>query len=265
MYAINPNDDIIKNLEYSTRLTYINSHRYLEKCQDREPVIFRGMAKRKTVNICKEQGRDFYYIDTGYLGNIQTTKKDFHRIVKNNVQHMHVNYNMPSIRFDKLVERYRYLEFKNWKKNGKAILVVVPSEKPCKFYGVDKTLWLEQTLSLLKKYTDRPIIVREKQSRNVRADNHLYKQLVTDDIFAVVTYNSIAAVEAIGFGIPAFTAADTAANDFCSKDLSKIEEPYYADTEKIKKWQHWLAYCQYTVIELQTGRAMRIIEDYNLQ
>lgn len=265
MYAINPNDSMIQNLQYNQSLVYINTYRSLINLKDREPVIFRGMAKRKVVDICKSQNRDFYYMDTGYLGNINSTKKDYHRIVKNNVQHTKVNYDMPSYRFENLLKYHPYIKFNGWKKGGKSILVVVPSDKPCKFYNIDKQTWIEQTVSLIKKYTDRQIIIREKQPRNKRATNNLYKQIVQDDVYAIVTYNSIAAIEAICFGIPAFTGQDTAANEMCSKDFSKIESPFYPNRQKVEKWQHWLAFCQYSIRELQTGKAMKTLKEYNLQ
>ena len=92
----------------------------------------------------------------------------------------------------------------------------------------------------------------------------MYKQLSEDNIFALVTYNSIAAIEAIGFGIPAFASAPNAAHDLCSKDITNIEMPYYADKQKVEKWQHWLAYCQYSITEMQVGKAFKILQDYNL-
>lgn len=264
MYVINPKDEILPNFALSQKLTYLNTFRELAKIEDREPVMFRGMTQRKTVALCKEQGRDFYYVDTGYLGNSHSLKKEYHRIVKNDVQHTKIKWDMPTDRFKWLSANKRYLKFPGWKKDGRSILVVTPSDKPCKYYGVNKDQWLENTLTTLKQHTDRPIIIREKQPRKVRAEEHLYKQIVEDDIFALVTYNSIAATEAIGFGIPAFTSAPNAANDLCTKDLANIETPYYANTQKVEKWQHWLAYCQYTILEMQVGKAFKILQDYDL-
>ena len=38
------------------------------------PVAFRGMTGLKIVNECAKTGRDYFYIDTGYLGNRQKRK-----------------------------------------------------------------------------------------------------------------------------------------------------------------------------------------------
>lgn len=229
------------------------------------PIAVRGMTKRKIMARCREEGRNFYYIDTGYLGNLGK-RKDYHRVVKNNVQHI-TPINVPSDRWTKLVKHTTTPMYVNgWRKGGKNILVVTPSEKPCKYYGITRNEWLDSTLKKLKKHTDRKIIIRDKPPRRDRVgDNSIYGQLIQDDIFAVVTYNSIAATEAIGFGVPAFAdAPDNAANTLALDDFTKIETPYYPDRQEVDSWLHWLAYCQYTPDELKNGYAYSVQRMYNL-
>lgn len=263
MYAINLNDEYVRLLANTRNPTYIKTYRDLKDKPSSIPVIFRSMAQRKTVNLCKQQERDYYYIDTGYLG-ISHYKK-WHRVVKNGVQHSKINYDMPYDRFKNLSNSKPYLKFLGWKKDGKSILLVTPSEKPCKFYGIQKEEWVNTTIQTLKKHTDRPIILRDKKPRQERIKNTIYNQIQVDDVFAVVVYNSIAAVEAIGYGIPVFTTAPTAADEFCKKDLSEIENPLYENEEKIEKWQHWLAYCQYNTNEMKDGTVFKLIKEYDLK
>lgn len=265
MYAIDPNDGIVQCMQTGTEAEWINSYQELINIPTNIPVIFRSMAQRKTVALCKEQNRDFFYIDTGYIGNLDK-RKNWHRVVKNDMQHYNVRYDLSDDRFKKLIGNRDYLRFKSWKKTGGPVLVVTPSEKPCKFYGINRAQWLEETLSTLKENTDRQIIVRDKAPRRGRIrSNSIYHQFINDDIFAVVTYNSIAATEAIGFGVPCFTTAPNAADPFCLKDLTQIENPLYEDESKVIKWQHWLAYCQYTPKEMREGETMKIIQEYNIQ
>ena len=146
-------------------------------------------------------------------------------------------------------------------------LLVTPSEKPCKFYGITRDDWVTDTIAELKKHTDREIIIRDKGLRRERIrDGSLLTQLNEDDIYAVVTYNSIAATEAVGWGVPAFATAPgaCAAGTLVLNDLSKIESPLYSDPEEVRAWQNWLAYCQYTPLELQSGKAMKMIKEYEL-
>ena len=230
------------------------------------PIAVRGMTKRKIMSSCLDEGRDFYYIDTGYLGNLGK-RKDYHRVVKNNVQHL-TPIEVPDDRFKRLEKNMPAstpLFFKGWRKGGNAILVVTPSEKPCKYYGITRDEWLSTTLETLKKHTDRPIIIRDKPPRRDRVgDSSIYRQMVDEKVFALVTYNSIAATEAVSFGVPAFANAPNAANTVCSNNFSNIETPYYPDREQVLKWLHWLAYCQYDTTELRSGLAYRIQKEFNL-
>lgn len=263
--AIDSDDSIVKCLAEGSDAEFIPNYKSLKNIDSNIPVIFRSMTQRKTVQICESQNRDYYYIDTGYIGNLEK-RKNWHRIVKNGMQHSVPRYDLPSDRFDKITNGKDYLTFPGWKKKGSAILVVTPSDKPCLFYGINRDQWVKETLQTLKENTNRPIIIRDKGLRRERiGKNSIYHQLENDNIFAVVTYNSIAATEAIGFGIPVFTLAPNVADKFCKKDLTEIENPLYSDPEMIIKWQHWLGYCQYTPDEMLDGTAMKLIKEYDLK
>jgi len=238
--------------------------------QGNAPIAFRGITKRTLIKTCWEIGRDFYFMDTGYFANYATKTnpkavKRWHRIIKNNVQHVGPIKDRPRDRWEKLQKEFPTLNWPGWKKNGSAILVVTPSEKPCKFYGINATEWADQTVNTLKKYTDRPIIVRNKASLRIDRSlrNTIYEQFDVDNIFALVTYNSIAATEAIAYGIPAFTLAPNAASLMCLDDLSKIETPYYPDPTEVDRWCRYLSYGQFNNEELVDGTAWRIFNEYN--
>jgi len=267
--AIGEGDLILKCWVDGAKAEYVTDWKQLHKYPTNVPVAFRGMTGRKIVNECEKQGRDFFYVDTGYFGNNEKRKK-WHRVVKNDMQHKNVRLDLPPDRWAKIQDsqpRQFRIDYQGWKKAPyrKAILVVTPSEKPCKYYGITRDQWVNETLTELKKHTNRPIIIRDKSLRRERVgQGSLFHQLDNDNIFAVVTYNSIAATEAIMYGIPAFTGAPGAADKWCEKDLSKIETPKYSDPNEIKKWLNWLAYCQYTTDEMTNGTALGLIKEYNL-
>jgi len=221
------------------------------------PILIRSMAKRKLIWDCWNNNKTFYYMDSGYVGNYKCAAnkngfKLYHRIVKNDVQHNEI-VDRPSDRWNKLdypIEN---------RKQGKHILLVTPSEKPCKFYHINKKEWLENTISQIKKYTDRPIIIRDKAPRPQRIIKTIFDDLI--NCHALVTYQSIAAIESVLYGVPAFTLAPTAADPVCDKDLSLIETPTVQDKDKIYKWACHLAYGQFHINELKDGTAYRILMD----
>lgn len=222
-----------------------------------EPLVIRGILKHKLIKQCWKDGRDFYYIDSGYFGNGKYAKNPFgnklyHRIVKNDLQHSSV-IERPDDRWLKLG-----LSLSDWRTGGRNILVAAPDEKPCKFYGVDKDTWVSETVATIKQFTDRPVIVRDRAKlRSERITNTLQEAL--SDTFALVTFNSVAATEAIMYGIPAFTLVNNAASPMALQDLSKIETPYYPTMDERYAWACHLAYGQFHVTELKDGSALRIL------
>jgi len=226
-----------------------------------DPIVLRGILKHKIMKQCWADKRTFYYMDTGYFGNERTTQnpsgwKYWHRIVKNNLQHGEI-IARPDDRFKKFNKT-----FSPWKKTGSKILIAAPDEKPCKFYGVDKDQWVADTVAKIKEHTDRPVIVRERAPNRIdRIVTDTLQQALDNDVFALVTYNSVAAIESVFHGIPAFTMAPAnAASPVCLQDLSKIESPYYADKDKLYAWGCHLAYGQFHVSELKSGTALELLE-----
>jgi hypothetical protein len=222
------------------------------------PLLIRSMGKKKLIHWCWKNNYDFYYMDSGYVGNYKCKTnprgwKVWHRIVRNDVQHSSI--------IERPDDRWRKLDYKIYnRKQGSHILLVTPSEKPCKFYGIDLESWKKETIEEIKKYTDRPIIIREKTDRPTRLSKTIFQDL--ENCHAVVTYQSIAAVESVLHGVPAFTLAPTAADPVCDKDLSNIENPLWEDLDTRTKWAHHLAYGQYHNHELESGKAYRmLIED----
>ena len=181
----------------------------------------------------------------------------FLNYIKNNLQHSDI--------INRPIDRWSSFNRKllPWKKTGRKILVAKPDEKPCKFYGIDLDRWLEETVTTIKKHTDRPVVIRDRApKREDRINTSTLKQALDDDVFALVTYNSVAATEAVMYGIPAFTLAPcNAASPVSSQDLSQIENPYYPDMDKLLAWVSHLAYGQFHVSELKSGEAMKKLNE----
>ena len=252
-------DDFINLFARGCNATPISTDDFVYESST-DSIILRGILKHKIMKRCLKDNRTFYYMDTGYFGNERTVGnpngwKYWHRIVKNDLQHGEI-IARPADRFSVFNKK-----FTPWKTGGRKILIAAPDEKPCKFYGVDKNEWVRQTVETIKKYTDRPVEVRERAPKRIdRIANDTLQQALDKDVFALVTFNSVAAIESIFHGIPAFTLSPNAASPVSLQDLSKINEPYYADSDKLHAWACHLAYGQFHVREMKDGTAMRIID-----
>lgn len=225
-----------------------------------DAIVLRGILKKKIIHRCWKDYRTFYYMDTGYFGNERTAVnpngwKYWHRIVKNDLQHGQI--------IPRSDDRFRVFnkKFKPWKKTGRKILIAKPDEKPMRFYNHDLETWLQQTLDTIRAHTDRPVVIRDRSAKRIdRIATSTLQQALDDDIFALVTFNSVAATESIFHGVPAFTLAPTnAASPVTLQDLSKINEPYYPDRDLLYAWACNLAYGQFHVAELKNGTAMEML------
>ena len=219
------------------------------------PIVVRGIAKKRVIQKAQSEGRDWYYIDTGYFGNQKT--KLYHRVVKNSLQfNLPIWKDCPDDRFLKThTEIYAYTP-------GENILLCPPSQKALNFWNVNLQEWLDKTTEEIKKYTNRPIIVREKQNRHIRTNEDTMEMALSRDVHCLVTYNSIAAVEALILGKPVFTMGPNAAEPLANKDISKINNPMMPTRSAVRQLCCNLAYGQFTSRELANGTAWKLLNEF---
>ncbi len=220
---------------------------------DMRPVVIRGIAKRKQIYDCWEKKRDFYYIDTGYFGNAK--KKVYHRCTKNHLQNIYPILNRPRDR----------LAATGWAPSkfrpGRNILICPPSAKVMKFFDLDLDKWMEETVATIKANTDRPIVIRLKKGRAERVNTDTLANALSQDVHCLVTFNSIAATEALLLGKPAFTMGPNAAHWLCKQDLTQIEKPLIPTLDEVEEWAAHLSYAQFTEAEMRNGFAWSILNE----
>lgn len=185
-----------------------------------------------------EQGRNWYYGDHAYF-----RRRQYFRITKNAYQHDCVGEATPK-RFERL-----NWTIKPWQ-TGKKILICPQHERFFALHGLNKQQWVNNTISELKKYTNRPIEVRDKRGGNnteQEFDGALH------NVHAVVVYTSVAGMQAALAGVPCFATHDCVSSKFGSMDLSKIESPIKPDNREQLAWV--LADNQWTLSEIARGDA----------
>ena len=238
---------------------------------DNSPCVFRGLGKSPLIHKCIEKGIDFYYIDTGYFGNYNN--KQWHRIVKNNLQTLNT-LTMPDImsdirmkkvvgkraverlheRFAKIFGCIESLDFYR-RERGDSILVVPPSQKVFNHFGGNAEQWLEEKLKEFKKYTKKNLVVREKGARSERIGFTVQDHLKSGKFDSLITFNSIASLEAIQVGFPATVLGPNAGSHLSNTDITKIDNPSYPESNQIKDHFFYLSLCQFTNEEMLNGFA----------
>ena len=113
----------------------------------------------------------------------------YFRIVYNNFIHNGKG-NFPNDRLKKL-----NLEIIDQKKTGSYIILSEPSETMKKIYNVPR--WIEDTTKLVKKYSDRKLLVHNKFSKETL-------DVILKDAWAFVSLQSTAGFMAMSKGVPSY-------------------------------------------------------------
>mgnify|MGYP003647613779 CR=1 FL=1 len=165
------------------------------------------------------------------------------------------------------------LNLKDWRTSGTHILICTQRNGGWSMAGTNVVDWLEQTITELRKYTDRPILVRgHPGDKNARKylDAKKYKVSVrpklTQDLanaWATITYNSSPSVASAIEGIPLFVTDPnpkiSQASDVANTDLSQIEAP---QTFERQEWVEKLSMSHWNFQELSNGSAWKFMRDY---
>ena len=203
----------------------------------------------------QNSGDDWYYVDNGYapsaVKKYNNLPLEIFRITKNAAQCDGVTGPGNPMRRDIYMP-----EIKPWTNSGREVLVCVQSEWHHTVWGEPRNIWLDRTLAALAGHTDRPVIVRDKPLRE--PDTVPLRQALKT-AWAVVTYNSRVAIEAVLAGVPAFVAVPCAASPMAHETLSLIEHPMRPDGRA--EWAAILAANQWTALEIQSGKAWRELQE----
>lgn len=225
---------------------------------DNNPLVLRGILKHKIIKRCWDDQRRFLYMDTGYFGNRPNPQnphgwKVWHRIVPDNFQHGEQIITRPADRW----ERHKIKPLP--RQTGRSILIAAPDEKPCQVYGINLQQWINDTISTIKTYTDRPVVLRQRNPNRQKRLASDFQSALTD-VHAVVTFNSNAATESVMSGVPVFVLAPcSAAMPVANTDLTKIDDPWFPDSDMVQAWCRHLAYGQFHNTELIDGTARNIL------
>lgn len=212
------------------------------------PIVGCSPELRQSIKEWTVRGRAWIYWDRGYARRVFATWLP--RGSDGGYYRWHVGaYQMTEI-FDAPSDRWDSLktDVAPWQRGGREIHIAGGSPTYNKFHELPQD-WAQQTADELRKHTDRPITISDKESKVPLSER-------VRGIHALVTHGSNAANEAVVMGCPVFCSSDCAAALVGRTDLSQIEDPAYPDRQP---WLNAIAYSQFSEAELVDGTLWRLL------
>ncbi len=115
---------------------------------------------------------------------------------------------------------------------------------------------MENVVTEIKKYSDRPIRVRHRpEPRGDRVVNNTFKDFIRNNTHCVIGYSSNALVEAAMFDIPVIALGHSATKSLYSTNINDVEKLRPVDRDHKQAWLNHLAYSQFTREEFLSGMA----------
>jgi len=172
----------------------------------------------------------------------------------------------------KKISKNLNIALKDWRANGNHILLLLQRNGGWSMGKVDIQDWARATISEIRRYSDRPIVVRthpgDKGSREVIRPGHKQCRIpfgrdvtlstnvnLEDDLYncwAAVNYNSSPVVGAAIKGVPIFVLDPPKSQcvEIANTDLSQIENPRMLDRQP---WVERLSMFHWNFDELKSG------------
>lgn len=218
------------------------------------PMAFSGISKSAALSQARKHNLDWWYIDTGYMGNY--IDKIWFRITKNSHQNVYAIQQRDNQRLKRLrIDRSQY-------QRGSKILIVPPDAKVCSCYNLpEPDQWIKDTTNLIKQYTDRPVEIRHRPaSRQSRVQTDTFANALQNDVNAVVVWTSNCGTEAVQHGIPVVSLGPSSVTQL-SQSIEQIDNLTDLAHDRVEELLRWLSYNQFTLAEMRNGIAWQILQE----
>ena len=167
------------------------------------------------------------------------------------------------------------ISLRPWRTQGDHILICLQRNGGWSMRGLDVIQWMNSTILEIRKYSQRPIVVRahpgdKKIGKYLKVNHKLTSLSVREDLradlknaWATVVYNSSPSVASIIEGVPAFLTDPKPYHSqslaVANTDISKIEDPVMNDRQQ---WIERLSMCHWKFDELKSGKAWKFFKQY---
>ena len=263
-------DAFINSLEATGDKVLINSN---EKCDVAViwSVLWLGrMSKYKSIwDEYQRQGKPVIVLEVGGILRNETWKIGINGV---NREADFANDNVTDNRWPKFK-----IKMKPWKQTGDKIIICGQHGSSHQWRNNPPMIqWLEQQITGVRQYTDKPIVIRPHPRNHVqinvgkfnnvkiigpKKDNNTYDDTNLKDIFgdawALINYSSNPAMQAIFNGIPVFTSPASLSFDVSNNNIKNIDSPEMPDR---KKWANKLSHTEWWIDEIKNGLPWRRIK-----
>lgn len=215
------------------------------------------------IKSCISSGKPYIFLDMGYWRR----ERGYYKVAVND-RHP-TNYLMSQ---EVGPARFNQLEigFRPFRKSGKDILLAGMSHKAAWSWKLQTEGFETEAASILRRHTQRRIVYRPKPSWpdaqpifHTVFDRKTPLDAALAQAHCVVAHHSNVGCDALLHGVPVMVKHG-AASVLCTYDLSKIETPYYPSDEERQAWANRLAYCQWSVAEMQSGACWEYLKTSGL-
>lgn len=231
--------------KYDTKIIHskeeIEPDRYLAFSHPFDNWVFEAITENKNLN--------FFHVDNGYIGNHRHKTPQYYRISYNSLQN--------TIPKPVSKSRIEFLEFddnlwKDWNAEGEYNLLVMPNQSNIfKYLGQDYKKWREETIQKYQSL-DVPLVVREKNGKRKQRFKEILPMMLNAK--KVITYHSMAAVEALCLGKPIEILGQSAVQHWQNK----------FGFDRNEMLEH-IAWSQFDRQEFASGTAWRCTFEYQVE
>ncbi len=146
---------------------------------------------------------------------------------------------------------------------GEIVLLAGSSQKFCTWHDLgEATAYYRKTLVELSKHTKRELVYRPKPSWQdaVPIKGFGYSppaakyEVELERSHCLVTYGSNACFEALIRGVPTLILGDGITRPLASTGCHNVERPFFPNADAVRRLAHNLAYCQWTLQEMECGK-----------
>ena len=233
--------------------------------------------RKKIIDVLKAQGTPSVFVDSNIL-HYSRKEHEWHRYSLNSVYPDTGTYFFGELDKEKwnTFSNWHNATLKPWRETGNHILVL--AQRPHGFnMFTDQDEWLANTIAGIRKYSDRPIMVRmhpgdgtrfkqieklqKRYGKTISISEHDGIREALENCWCCVGYASTPNVVSAIEGIPVYVEEvnKSWAKDICFNDLSQIENPPMPDRSE---WIHKIANIHWSNDEVSSGKLWKIIKSY---